>query len=123
MARELQLIYADAAVELGIAGPDRVVSAEDASELARIYRSVWAILDDMDLATWDQDGPVPDGEAQPLAWVLAFHAGNAFGLTADRMERLRTLGQLGGVPSLGERLLRKLAAPDYIEEPMQVESF
>lgn len=124
MARELELIYADALAEMGVCGPDRVVSAEDGVELRRVYDSVWHLLDELELATWDIDGPIPNGAVTPLTWVLAFHAAGPFGITGLRLERLRANGQIHGPqPSGGERLLRKLAAPRYTVEPMAVESF
>ena len=117
MSRELLLIYGDTLAEIGATGPDRVVSAEDGEEMARIYTGVWHMLDALGIASWDLDGPVPDAAVIPLIWVLASHAAQPFGLTGERLERLRATGQLGGPQvSLGERLLRKLAAPPYIAE-------
>lgn len=117
MARELELIYGDALAEMGVCGPDRVVSAEDSEELTRVYNSLWYLLDEMDLATWDIDGPIPNGTVIPLVWVLAYHAAGPFGLTGERLARLALNGALNSPnPSLGERLLRKLAAPAYIPE-------
>jgi hypothetical protein len=124
MARELNDLYGDALVEIGATGPDRVVSAEDMAELARIYGSLWPLLDEMGLVYWEIDGAVPDAAALPMAWVLAYHAAQPFGVSGDRLERLRINGQVGGqAPSQGERLLRKLAAAKYIAEPMAVEDF
>jgi len=117
MARELSLIYADALAEIGATGPDRVVSAEDGDEMTRIYTGVWHMLEELGIASWDLDGPVPDAAVIPLVWVLAFHAARPFGITGERLERLRATGQLAGAqPSLGERLLRKLAAPEYLSD-------
>jgi hypothetical protein len=117
MARELELIYGDALAEIGATGPDRVVSAEDGEEMARIYTGVWHLLDELGITSWDLDGPVPDAAVIPLVWVLAFHAAQPFGITGERLERLRATGQLAGAqPSLGERLLRKLAAPEYLSD-------
>lgn len=124
MARELELIYGDALAEIGATGPDRVVSAEDSTEMARIYDSVWHLLDEMGLATWDIDGPIPNAAVIPLVWVLAFHAAQPFGITGDRWLRLKDNGEINGpTPSRGERLLRKLATPAYIAEVTTVENF
>lgn len=124
MARELELIYADALSEMGVTGPDRVVSAEDGVEMARVYDAVWHVLEDLGLASWDLDGPVPNAHALPLSWILAFHAAQPFGITGARLERLRTQGQLAGpAPSLGERMLRKLSAPAYLNEVIAVDDF
>lgn len=124
MARELELIYGDALAEIGACGPDRVVSAEDSTEMARVYDSVWHLLDEMNLTTWDLDGPVDNAAVVPLVWVLAFHAAGPFGITGDRLERLRQNGEINGpVPSRGERLLRKLATPKYIPEVTQVDDY
>jgi hypothetical protein len=121
MARELEKIYGDALAEIGATGPDRVVSAEDGEEMARIYNGVWHMLESMGLTSWDLDGPVPNDAAIPLVWILAFHAAQPFGITGERLERLRATGQLAGPQvSLGERLLRKLAAPEYLNETVQV---
>ena len=117
MARDLSLIYADALAEIGATGPDRGVSAEDGDEMTRIYTGVWHMLEELGIASWDLDGPVPDAAVIPLTWVLAFHAAQPFGITGERLERLRATGQLAGAqPSLGERLLRKLAAPEYLSD-------
>lgn len=120
MARDLEDIYADAAVELGIVGPDRLVSAEDLTELTRVYQSVWHLLEELEINSWDLDGPIPDPAAIPLALVLAYHAAGPFGIAGDRLNRLAANGSLGApTPSLGERLLRKLAAPAYVSEVTQ----
>ena len=124
MARELELIYGDALAEMGACGPDRVVSAEDSEDLARVYDSVWHLLEEMNLATWDLDGPVPNPSVIPLVWVLAYHAAGPFGITGERLSRLAVNGALNApTPSLGERLLRKLAAPNYIAEVTAVENY
>lgn len=124
MARELELIYGDALAEMGVCGPDRVVSAEDSDEMARIYDSVWHLLDELGLASWDIDGPIPNPAVIPVVWVLAYHAAGPFGLTGERLGRLAVNGSLGAPqPSQGERLLRKLAAPEYIAKPVAVDNF
>lgn len=124
MARELELIYGDALAELGVTGPDRTVSAEDGEEMARIYDSTWYLLEEMGLASWDLGGPVPNAVVVPLVWILAFHAAGPFGITGNRIERLRLNGELGrGPPSSGEKLLRKLSAPPYLREPAQTSNF
>lgn len=124
MARELELIYGDALAEIGACGPDRTVSAEDSVELVRIYQSVWYLLEELGLATWDIDGPIPNAAVVPLVWVLAFHAAGPFGITGDRLNRLRENGEVNGpVPSRGERLLRKLASPAYIPKVMAVDNY
>jgi hypothetical protein len=121
MARELELIYGDALAELGVTGPDRVVSAEDGAEMARVYSSVWYLLEELGLASWDIDGPIPNAAVVPLTWVLAYHAAQPFGITGERMARLKLNGEINGPqPSGGERLLRKLATPPYFNEPSQV---
>jgi len=117
MARELQLIYGDALAEMGVTGPDRVVSAEDSVELTRIYNSLWHLLEEMNLTTWELDGPIPNATVVPLVWVLAYAAAGPFGITGPRLERLAGNGALNlNPPSIGERLLRKLAAPRYVAE-------
>lgn len=124
MARELELIYGDALAEMGACGPDRVVSAEDSVELARVYDSVWHLLEEMGLATWDIDGPIPNATVIPLVWVLAYHAAGPFGITGDRLQRLALNGSLSAPsPSLGERMLRKLAAPGYVAEVTAVTDY
>jgi hypothetical protein len=94
-----------------------VVSAEDSEELARVYDSVWHLLEELELTTWDIDGPIPNATVIPLVWVLAYHAAGPFGITGDRLGRLALNGSLNApTPSLGERMLRKLAAPGYVAE-------
>lgn len=124
MARERELIYGDALAELGVTGPDRVVSAEDGVEMARLYDSLWYLLEEMGLTSWDLDDPIPNAAVIPVTWVLAYHAAQPFGVSGARLERLKMNGEINGPkPSGGERLLRKLATPKYLATLTAVENF
>jgi hypothetical protein len=115
MPRSLQDFYSDVGVELGVSGPDAALSAEDLAVISDSYVPLWQLLNADGLVTWTQSGDIPDDALFALTWLLAFAVSQKFGINGPKLQELRERGQYGGpAPSLGERLLRKRAAANYI---------
>ena len=115
MARSLANFYVDVLQELGVAGPDRAVSAEDLQVVTDLYPAVWQLLEAEGLTNWLQSGSIPDKAVIPMRWIVAYHCAVSFGLRGDRLMQLQERGQIGGpAPSLGEKMLAKQRAAEYI---------
>jgi hypothetical protein len=122
--RDLGEFYTDVLGELGITGPDRTASGEDVDTVESRYPGVWAALNEEGLTSWGVTDDIPDGAVIPLAWIVAFHLAETFGVYGQKRESLRALGQVGGdTPSIGEQMLRRQASVDYIPHTLQTEYF
>lgn len=122
--RDLQEFYTDVLGELGISGPDRAASGEDTAVVVSKYPAIWSLLDDESLTSWNVTEDIPDEAAIALAWIVAFHLCETFGIYGPKRESLRVLGQVGGdQPSIGEQILRRQASVDYIPKTIETEYF
>lgn len=120
MARALEEFYIDVLAELGVVGIDRGASAEDLAVVTSSYPGVWHLLDSLGLTSWILTADIPDDVTLPLRWIVAYYIAGQFGIGGAKMERLAANGVVGGpMPSLGERMLRRLASPDYIPSTIE----
>lgn len=124
MSRSLELFYTDVLGELGVTGPDRTASAEDLAVVEDAYPALWNLLDVSGLTSWTQTADIPDEVVLPLRWIMAYHIAGQFGVYGPRLERLAGHGMLGGPqPSVGERMLTRMASPDYISSTLAVDYY
>lgn len=124
MARTLEDFYIDVLGELGVTGIDRAASAEDLAVVTGAYPGIWCLLDALRLTSWIQTADIPDEVLLPLGWITAYHVAGQFGISGPKMDWLIMHGQIDGpVPSVGERMLRRLASPDYISSTLETEFY
>lgn len=110
--------------EIGVIATGEEPSYDDAATVAAKYDELYEMLVDENLANWASSEDIPAFASRPVTWMVAFLCCSEFGVPPTKLAEMTQKGALNlQVPSLGERILRRQMARDYVAAPAQSEYF
>ena len=74
--------------ELGVSATGTTTQAKVAADLDSAYVNIYAMLDRLDITTWDFDEDIPDEFVIPVVALVAGSKKNAYSIPNDRYQRI-----------------------------------
>ena len=97
--------------KLGVKATGQTTQAEITADLDAAYVEVYAVLEALDIATWDSDEDIPDEMVVPVVALVAMSRTDEYSVPNDRLQRIAA-GAAGAIP-----LIKELQASNTYKTP------
>ena len=75
---------------LGVRSTGQTTQSEIQADMDEAYTEVYAMLEALDLATWDSDEDIPAEMVNPVVWLVASVRKDTYSIPNDRYQRIST---------------------------------
>jgi hypothetical protein len=105
--------------KLGIKAIGNATQSEIQADLDEAYTEVYAMIDTLDLATWDIDDEVPDEFVQAVKDWVAYLRVDEYSIPNDRYQRIVRDAMGDGTPNFpgSEARIKKMQASNVYKQP------